>query len=73
MMAVNRVSIRLNSYHTKCRHNLSDEMDDGKIYSEVEWLLPKTASMQVLQASCKPPDSEASKTKHVEQFEQILT
>jgi hypothetical protein len=33
---VSVVSIRLNSYHTKCRHNLLDEMDDGRIYSEVE-------------------------------------
>jgi hypothetical protein len=64
MMAVNGifvVSVRLYSYHTKCRHNLSDEMDSGSIYSEVEWLLLKTASMQMLHASCKPSDREASK------------
>jgi hypothetical protein len=63
-MAVNVISVvpvRLNSYHTKCWHNLSDEMDNGSIYSEVEWLLSKTASMQTLHASCKPSDREASK------------
>jgi hypothetical protein len=63
-MAVNGisvVSVRLNSYHTKCWHNLSDEMVNESIYSEVEWLPSKTASMQTLHASCKPSDREVSK------------